>query len=158
MNIKRIVLLLVGLILLMAGCQSGNEDGGQTAVPTNTLVVVTAEPSEEAQTTEVSAEPTVMAEPEMATMTETVDIDLFLYQPRAITVTVGTAVTWVNHDDIQHSVTNGTPDEMGDAFDSGFFFLDESYSFTFSEPGMYQYFCLRHNHMQGTVEVVEEGG
>ncbi len=62
-------------------------------------------------------------------------------------------VTWMNGDDIEHSVTAGKPGKETKAFDSGFFVKDQSYSFSFTEPGTYSYFCKRHPSMTGTVKV-----
>ena len=78
----------------------------------------------------------------------------FLFKPEVLQVKVGTTVTWTNMDDINHSVTNGVPPTPGGAFDSGFFSLGQSVSFTFMQPGDYPYFCKRHNSMMATVKVV----
>lgn len=86
--------------------------------------------------------------------TTNVDIKLFTYKPKALEVPVGTTVIWTNGDAIEHSVTNGTPDKPGDAFNSGFFTKGQSYSFTFEEPGEYPYFCKRHNSMTGVIKVI----
>ncbi|HWP90792.1 MAG TPA: plastocyanin/azurin family copper-binding protein [Thermodesulfobacteriota bacterium] len=86
--------------------------------------------------------------------TTNVDIKLFTYKPKTLQVEVGTTVVWTNGDAIEHSVTNGTPDKPGDAFDSGFFTKGQSYSFTFEKPGEYPYFCKRHNSMTGAIKVI----
>jgi len=39
-------------------------------------------------------------------------------------VPVGTSITWTNNDAIEHSVTHGTPEEIGNEFDSDFFTKD----------------------------------
>ena len=57
-------------------------------------------------------------------------------------------MTWINDDEIYHSVT---ADKNGFAG-----FLDgkgKSFSFTFDQPGLYSYFCDRHEHMRGEIEV-----
>lgn len=85
---------------------------------------------------------------------EGVEIDIKLFNfPDVVDVPVGTTITWTNLDNTQHSVSNGTPDEPGELFDSGFFEQDGTFSFTFTEPGDYAYFCMRHNHMQGIIRV-----
>jgi plastocyanin len=81
-------------------------------------------------------------------------VKLFTYKPKALEVPVGTTVVWTNGDAIEHSVTNGTPDKPGNAFDSGFFTKGQSYSFTFDQPGEYTYFCKRHNSMTGVIKVI----
>ncbi len=81
------------------------------------------------------------------------EIKLFMFKPKTLSVAPGTTVTWTNGDAIQHSVTNGTPEAPGAAFDSGFFTKGQSFSFTFTEPGEYPYFCARHKSMRGVVTV-----
>ena len=80
----------------------------------------------------------------------TVTIDNFTFDPPLLTVKAGTAVTWVNHDDIPHTVvaTNG-------AFKSRALDTDDSYAFTFVTPGRYEYFCSLHPHMKAMI-VIEE--
>lgn len=86
-----------------------------------------------------------------------VEVQLFAYRPEWIEVPVGTTVTWTNFDDIGHSITSGTPDSPDSPaglFDSGLFGLNESFSYTFTQPGEYSYFCTRHPHMVGTIFVL----
>lgn len=82
-----------------------------------------------------------------------VAVKLFQFQPKALTVKPGTAITWMNGDDIEHSVTAGEPGKETKAFDSGFFVKGESFTHSFAEPGIYSYFCKRHQSMRGTVTV-----
>lgn len=86
--------------------------------------------------------------------TKQVDIRLFQFQPNVIEVKVGTTVTWTNRDFIEHSITQGKDGKAGGGFDSGFFTQGKSFSFTFTQPGEYAYFCARHNSMTGMVKVV----
>jgi plastocyanin len=79
-----------------------------------------------------------------------VKIDNFTFGPQQLTVKAGTTVTWINQDDIPHTVVS-TGHFRSKALDT-----DDKYSFTFTTPGSYQYFCGLHPHMQGTV-VVEAG-
>jgi plastocyanin len=83
-----------------------------------------------------------------------VDIKLFGFKPESLEVPVGTKVIWTNRDAIEHSVTQGTPEKPGGAFDSGFFTQDQTFSFTFTNVGDYPYFCKRHNFMHGEIKVV----
>lgn len=80
-------------------------------------------------------------------------IKLFAFQPAALNVPAGTSVTWSNQDDIPHSVTHGAPGAPGGAFDSGLFDVGAQYSHTFATAGEYAYFCTRHPHMRGVVQV-----
>jgi plastocyanin len=82
-----------------------------------------------------------------------VGIKLFQFQPKDITVKAGETVTWLNGDDIEHSVTAGKPGKESGVFDSDFFKKDGSYSFTFNEAGSFEYFCKRHPSMKAKITV-----
>src|SRR6476619_4030816 len=73
-----------------------------------------------------------------------VQINDFAFSPPSLTVKAGTKVTWRNKDDIPHTVVTSTR-----LFKSGALDTDDSYSFTFNDPGTYQYFCSLHPHMTG---------
>lgn len=77
-----------------------------------------------------------------------ITIDNFNFTPATITVPVGATVTWVNHDDVPHTVTSSTK-----AFDSGAIDSDKQFSFTFSTAGTYNYFCSIHPFMTAKVIV-----
>lgn len=71
------------------------------------------------------------------------------YSVNVLTVDVGTTVTWTNNDPGQmHTVTdvNGT-------FDSGFLETGGSWSYTFEEPGEFEYFCQPHPWMRAKIVV-----
>ena len=53
----------------------------------------------------------------------------------------------------EHSVTSGTSCAPDGKFDSGFFTEGQTWSFTFTEPGEFPYYCKRHESMKGTVRV-----
>jgi amicyanin len=78
-------------------------------------------------------------------------IDNFVFEPEKLTIKAGTTVTWTNRDDIPHTVAS--KDRL---FKSKVMDTDETYSFTFTTPGEYSYFCSLHPHMTGTI-VVEAG-
>lgn len=65
-----------------------------------------------------------------------------------VTVPPGTTVTWVNHDDDVHTVTSTV-----DLFRSPGLDADESYIYTFTRPGTYEYYCTLHPLMTGKVIV-----
>ena len=79
-----------------------------------------------------------------------VKIDNFSFGPAALTVPVGTTVTWINRDDIPHTVVS-TDDPK--TFKSKVLDTDEKFSFTFSKAGTYPYFCSIHPKMTGKVIV-----
>ncbi|HEY8672025.1 MAG TPA: cupredoxin family copper-binding protein [Terriglobales bacterium] len=77
-----------------------------------------------------------------------VSIDNFTFTPPELTVAVGTTVKWVNHDDIPHLVVNKDKVFRSKALDT-----DDSYSFTFTSAGTFNYFCGLHPQMVGKVIV-----
>ena len=77
-----------------------------------------------------------------------VAIDNFTFTPSTITIPVGTTVTWVNHDDVPHTVTANDKGFGSKAMDT-----DERFSYRFAAPGTYAYFCAVHKHMTGQVIV-----
>ena len=81
--------------------------------------------------------------------TTAVSIDNFTFTPQKLTVKAGTTVTWTNKDDIPHGIAaTANAFNRSKALDT-----DDSYSFTFTTPGTYQYFCYIHPHMTGTIVV-----
>jgi plastocyanin len=77
-------------------------------------------------------------------------IDNFAFRPATITVKAGTKVTWVNRDDVPHTVTSTKKPRL---FHSGTLDTDDKFEHVFSEPGTYEYFCAVHPHMTGKVIV-----
>ena len=76
-------------------------------------------------------------------------IENFAFTPQVLQVKAGTTVTFVNHDDIPHSVISET-----DAFHSHALDTDDKFTFTFAKPGEYAYVCGLHPHMKGKIVVV----
>ncbi|MFZ1077630.1 MAG: plastocyanin/azurin family copper-binding protein [Nitrosotalea sp.] len=72
-----------------------------------------------------------------------------------ITVAPGTTVTWQNNDKVSHTVTSGNPsdNQTGTIFDSSLIASGKDFSFTFNNPGTYNYFCQVHPWMTGQVIV-----
>ncbi|MFH1646301.1 MAG: cupredoxin family copper-binding protein [Chloroflexota bacterium] len=78
-----------------------------------------------------------------------VEIANFAFSPATITVPAGTTVTWKNNDAVPHTVTTRTP-----LFDSGSLSRGETFSYTFDQAGVYEYYCTIHPRM--TAEVIVE--
>jgi amicyanin len=77
-----------------------------------------------------------------------VKIDNFTFAPQELRVKAGTTVTWINADDIPHTVASSTR-----LFKSKVLDTEGKFSFTFTTPGSYQYFCSLHPHMTGSIVV-----
>ena len=75
-------------------------------------------------------------------------IDNFAYSPVPLTVKVGTQVTWINHDDIPHTV-----DSTQGKFKSAALDTDDKFEFKFTEAGEYPFYCRIHPKMTGKIIV-----
>ena len=97
---------------------------------------------------------------------EAISLEGLTFDPERIVVAPGTKITWTNEDSVQHTVTSGTKGTQGapgvskgtsdkpdGTFDGA---LDDSgttFTFTFEEPGTYEYFCRIHGGMTGVIVV-----
>ena len=79
-----------------------------------------------------------------------VAIDNFSFSPTPLKVKAGTAATWVNHDDIPHSILCPALKVHSHALDT-----DDSFTYKFDQAGNFDYLCGIHPHMHG--QVVVEG-
>jgi plastocyanin len=77
-------------------------------------------------------------------------IDNFTYSPVSLTVSPGTKVTFVNHDDVPHTVTSPSKPRI---LDSPTLDTDDKFTFEFKTPGTYDYFCAVHPKMTGKIIV-----
>lgn len=90
----------------------------------------------------------------------------YAYVPADLTVPIGTTVTWINQDSVGHTVTEGDPNSPKQAklraFDSSgeavtgkvaLIGAGESWSYTFTTPGTYEYYCIVHPYMVGHMTV-----
>ena len=75
-------------------------------------------------------------------------IDNFVYSPVPLTVKVGTTVTWINHDDMPHTV-----DSTQGKFKSAALDTDDKFEFRFTEAGEYPFYCRIHPKMTGKIIV-----
>jgi len=77
--------------------------------------------------------------------------------PSTVVITVGGTVTWENTDTAAHTSSSGTPVDGPDGvFDSSLIMAGGSFSHTFDTAGTYDYFCMVHPWMEGTVIVEED--
>ena len=82
-----------------------------------------------------------------------VEVKVFQFRPGRLDVKVGSSVTWVNQDDIGHTVTSGTPASPGGTFDATLAGTGSTTTVTFAPRGVYPYFCSRHQAMRGEIRV-----
>jgi plastocyanin len=88
-----------------------------------------------------------------ATGVTDVNIKDFTYVPAAITVAVGTTVTFTNEDGAPHTATSGTSPTADGAFESGTLAKGDSKSIKVTKRGTLAYYCALHPFMKGTVVV-----
>ncbi len=96
----------------------------------------------------LSASTRLTATDQPASPNAEVKIDNFSFTPATLTVTVGTTVTWTNRDDIPHTVVS-----TDGVFQSKVRDTDEKFSYTFTRPGTYPYYCSVHPKMTGKIVV-----
>ena len=96
----------------------------------------------------LATSPSLQATNEASSAVAEVKIDNFSFGPQTLTVPVGATVTWTNRDDIPHTIVSSD-----DAFKSKVRDTDETFSYTFTKPGTYNYFCSIHPKMTGKVVV-----
>ena len=81
-------------------------------------------------------------------------VDNACYIPADVTINTGDTVSWINSDTAAHTVTSGSPsDGPTGIFDSSLVMAGASFDHTFEEAGTFEYFCIVHPWMVGTVTV-----
>jgi len=146
-NAAALVALLVTGSLL-TGC--GTDSGHATSAPGISASAIdspgpnTSSPSQQA-TADAGANTPDSAETSAA---HQIKIDNFTFSPQTLTVPVGATITWINRDDVPHTVA-----DTGKRFKSVALDTDDKFSFTFTTPGEFPYFCGIHTHMTGKIIV-----
>lgn len=77
-----------------------------------------------------------------------VAVDNFTFAPATLTVPVKSTVTWLNKDDVPHVIASDDRLFKSQALDT-----DDKYSYTFTKPGTYSYYCSVHPKMVGKIIV-----
>ena len=136
-------------LALLIACGGTTTPAPATAMPTMpdmpTPTTTSASPTQAASSVTAAGAQTSVAADVAGGMQ--VSIDNFSFLPKSLIVPAGTMVTWTNRDDIPHTVTSKEKKFTSQALDT-----DEQFSFTFTDPGTYAYFCAIHPIM--TAEIV----
>jgi plastocyanin len=95
-----------------------------------------------------------------------VTIQGIAFTPQNLTVPAGTTVTWTNKDPVKHTVTSGKPGrdaipgvskgtapKLTGVFDHAMSPSGATFSFKFTKPGTYPYFCRIHTSLRGVITV-----
>ena len=127
----------VFLMVFLAACSSSQPGQTQTA------------PAQQAPANAVE-KPADTGTPQNAAKGNTVDISLksFKFVPVDVDIKVGDTVVWTNRDSASHTVTSSDGTLDSDELVQG-----DTYSYTFTKPGKYDYNCGIHPSMRGSVTV-----
>jgi plastocyanin len=97
-----------------------------------------------------------------------INLSLLMFIPSTTTVEVGTTVTWRNDEPITHTVTSGrfigvdkttglrSSQDPDGTFNAKLPGKGKTFSFTFTQPGNYTYYCDIHQGMNATIKVVAD--
>jgi plastocyanin len=77
------------------------------------------------------------------------------YVPYQSEIYSGESIVWKNVDSEPHTITSGLSETPLDIFDSGMMMSSESFEFTFTDSGEYDYYCTVHPWMTGKIMVRE---
>ena len=94
--------------------------------------------------------PQAQKPPDVAPVAGAFNADIKDFAHQDITVTVGTTVAWTNRDGVPHTTTELSDTEI---WDSKSLQPGQSFEFTFTEAGTFNYFCAIHPTMTATVTV-----
>jgi amicyanin len=146
----RAVTLATGAVLLLAACSTPAPDTRPTVNFGSGVSVTPGMPgmSGPPSTTAAPAATSSSTGPAAPVAGNAVTIDNFKFDPATLTVPVGSAVTWTNKDEEPHTIA-----AKDGSFHSPTLDTKGTYSFTFTNPGTYDYICSIHPFMTGTVVV-----
>lgn len=170
---KRTAAACVGLLIILAAASCDTGTTAALPTPTETTAPPPATATAVATATQVAAAaPTDTQAPPASTETLTpagaagatpastlsaqtgtanikeVDFD---FQPKVVTVSVGTKITWTNIGPTEHTVADSTLK----LFSSNILNKGDTFSYTPTQPGTIHYLCTLHPDMVGTIVVVK---
>jgi plastocyanin len=94
----------------------------------------------------------VMAQVAIPSGASTQKMDQIYFDPKDTKIAIGTTVKWINNDETVHTVTSGTQESgPSSMFDSGMLNPGSSFEYTFNSAGTFDYFCMVHPWMTGSV-------
>jgi len=133
---KSIILMLVVLAVLIAGCSQQNT---QTSAAQQNQTVAAAKTAQAGGNVNMG-----VTQPGPATVS--VLIRNFAFNPASLTIDKGTIVNWTNEDSAAHQIKS-------DSFNSNQLGKGASFAFKFDKSGTYAYSCAIHPSMKGTINV-----
>lgn len=134
--------VLAGLTMVTA-CTSGHS---AKKAPTDPM----SDMSMPASSAGASSASSASAAPAAPVGANAVTIQGFAFSPATITVKVGTTVTWTNRDQDAHTVTASNGPFKSKTLNTG-----DTYSYTFTAAGSFDYLCTIHPFMTAKVVVTK---
>ena len=153
-RIRFIFFFLVPLLLVIPLAACGSDEKEATTEPVITLPA-NATQSAESVSLDVKGSttqtPTPTAPPTQGPTVRESDIINSMLE--SFTVYVGTTVIWTNRDNLPHTSTSGVPANVDGIWNSSVLPKHDQFSFTFTQPGVFRYWCRVHPNMTGTITV-----
>jgi len=139
---RNLWIILTVLVILIGGYVliTRSNNSSPTITPTPTPI------------SQVSSTPEATASPTLTEKETNINMSNFSFVPSTVTITKGTKVTWTNNDSVRHDAMSDPGREM---FKSQLLEQGQSYSFTFTDAGTFDYFCSVHLNMKGGITVTE---
>lgn len=138
MKTSIIIAGIVGILLVVAGIYYFNSGNEAIVMSLNETSITPGENTSTA--VEGNVTPPVKVDFE-------VQIVGFAFSPSDLRVKVGQTVKWTNYDNLQHTVTSDSVNEL----DSPVLAKGQSYTHTFKKDGVFEYHCLLHPSMRAKV-------
>jgi len=145
------IVAIAGAVTLMMSLPGGlaAQDDSRTGEPCPSVEAAASPSASSIASPTATATAVPEASPAASPAAEACTIDIQkLTFPAQTEIAVGTTVTWTNSDPIAHTVT-----AADETFDSGILSVGQSFSHTFDEEGTFDYSCMIHPFMQGSIMV-----
>ncbi|MGH3763828.1 MAG: cupredoxin domain-containing protein [Pseudonocardiaceae bacterium] len=142
--IARLVVPTVAGIAVLTGCSGPTTDTPEATAP----APVVADQAMPGMSMPPAAGSAAASGQDAPVATNAVAIQNFAFSPAVVTVKAGTTVTWTNQDQDPHTAT-----AMSGPFRSPTLNKGQSYHYTFTTPGRFEYLCTIHPFMTATVVV-----
>lgn len=159
-SILRGLAVAVALLVTTAACADAADDQDTDAAdpagvedPAEPEEPADDEPDDGAADDDAADDGADGAADDTAATGDTVALRNINFEPADLEVAVGTTVMFTNEDIVRHTVTAGSPDDVGDAFDEELDGEGDTITVTFDEEGTVEYFCRLHPAMTGTITV-----
>ena len=145
-------LAVVGSVVALSGLSSTADKPAAPVAAAASAVSLAAVQQESAQSLQAlrAASPASDAADTTAANTVQVSIQNYAFSPASLSVAVGTTVVWTNKDTAPHTVTISSGPVK---FSSPDLQTGDSYTYTFTTPGTYDYYCAVHPNMTASVTV-----